>query len=59
MKDDEIIREVRRARAKIFKECGGTLEGLYAHIKELEKKYADKLVRLPSRRVSKSSPKAA
>ena len=35
--DDEIVAEVRRVRAKIFQECGGTLEGLYARLKELEK----------------------
>ena len=37
VEDDEIIAEVRRVRAKIFHECGGTLEGLFARLKELEK----------------------
>jgi len=50
MKDDEIISEVRRVRAEIFAECGGTLDGLYARLKKAEKKHADRLVSPPPRR---------
>ena len=34
--DDEIVAEVRRARAEFLKSCGGTLEGVLARLKELE-----------------------
>jgi hypothetical protein len=47
--DDEIVAEVRRVRAKIFQECGGTLEGLYARLKELEKKETRQILSLAPR----------
>lgn len=53
-KDDEIIAEVRRARAQILKECGGTLEGVFARMIELQKKHADRLVSFPPRRLRPS-----
>ena len=49
VEDDEIIAEVRRVRAKIFQECGGTLEGLYARLKELEKKETREVLLLTPR----------
>ena len=49
VEDDEIIAEVRRVRAKIFQECGGTLEGLYARLKELEKKETRQMLSLAPR----------
>ena len=49
VKDDEIVAEVRRVRAKIFQECGGTLEGLYARLKELEKKETREVLLLTPR----------
>ena len=58
MKDDEIITEVRRNREQLFKECGGTLEGLVAHLKEWERKHPERMVSLPPRRIRKASPKA-
>ena len=49
VEDDEIVAEVRRVRAKIFQECGGTLEGLYARLKELEKKETREVLSLAPR----------
>jgi hypothetical protein len=53
MKDDEIVSEVRRVRAEIFAECGGTLDGLYARLKKSEKKHADRLVSPPPCRLAR------
>ena len=49
VEDDEIVAEVRRVRARIFQECGGTLEGLYARLKELEKKETREVLSLAPR----------
>ena len=49
VEDDEIVAEVRRVRAKIFQECGGTLEGLYARLQELEKKETRQILSLAPR----------
>ena len=48
-KDDEVVGEVRRVRAKIFRECGGTLEGLYSRLKELESVETRPVLSLPPR----------
>ncbi len=37
MAEDEIVAEVRRVRADIFAKCGGTLDGLLAHLRALER----------------------
>jgi hypothetical protein len=50
--DDEIIREVRTARQKIFEEAGGTLDGLFRMLKEAERKSSLPLVTLPPRLLS-------
>ena len=47
--DDEIVAEVRRVRAKIFQDCGGTLEGLYARLKALEKEETRQVLSLAPR----------
>ena len=49
VEDDEIVAEVRRVRAKILQECGGTLEGLYARLKELEKRETREVLSLAPR----------
>ena len=49
VEDDEIVAEVRRVRAKIFQECGGTLEGLYARLKALEKNETREVLSLAPR----------
>jgi hypothetical protein len=52
--DDDIIREVRRARQAIFEEAGGTLDGLFKMLKEAEKTSSLPLVTLPPRLLSPS-----
>jgi hypothetical protein len=52
--DDEIIKEVRRARQKMFEEAGGTLDGLFKMLKEFEKREKLQIVNLPPRRLSPS-----
>ena len=49
LEDDEIVAEVRRVRSKIFQECGGTMEGLYARLKELEKQETRQVLSLGPR----------
>ena len=49
VEDDEIIAEVRRVRSKIFHESGGTLEGLYARLKELEREETRQVLSLAPR----------
>jgi hypothetical protein len=48
--DDEIVAEVRRARAEFYERCGGTLEGLFAKLREFEKKETRRLVSYPPRK---------
>jgi hypothetical protein len=55
--DDEIIREVRRARRKVFEEAGGTLDGLFKMLKDLEKKETLPVVNMPPRKASPSVAK--
>ena len=59
VEDDEIVAEVRRVRAKIFQECGGTLEGLYARLKELEKKETRQVLSLAPRQAKPLKTKAS
>ncbi len=59
VEDDEIVAEVRRVRAKIFQECGGTLEGLFARLKELEKKETRQVLSLAPRRPKPLKTKAS
>ncbi len=59
VEDDEIVAEVRRVRAKIFQECGGTLEGLYARLKELEKKETRQVLSLTPRPAKPLKTKAS
>jgi hypothetical protein len=51
--DDDVVKEVRRVREQIFKDAGGTLEGLYRRLKELEKKETIPVVNLPPRLAGK------
>lgn len=50
MAGDEIVEEVRAVRQQIFQQAGGTLEGLFAMLKELESKEHGKLVSYPPRK---------
>jgi hypothetical protein len=36
MNADPIIEELHTFRRKIYKECGGTMEGLFKHLKQME-----------------------
>lgn len=56
--DDDVIKEVRLVRERMFKAAGGTLEGLYKTLKELEKKETVPVVNLPPRRPSPSKTEA-
>lgn len=48
MSDDPTIDEVRAVRSKISEECGHDPSRLVAHLIELQKKYADRLVASPA-----------
>ena len=52
--DDEVIKEVRRARQQMLAESGGTLEGLFKLLKELETKETLPVVNRPPRKLSAS-----
>ncbi len=51
MRQDEIIDEVRAARAKLLEECGGDLALLFARLQELEAKEGRQVVVGKPRRV--------
>lgn len=36
MNDDPIIKELHDIRKKIYAECGGTMDGLFKHLKKME-----------------------
>ena len=57
----EILEQVWRARDQIAAECDYDLSRLAARTRRLERKYADRLVRIPIRRAPKaiSNRKAA
>ena len=57
--DDEIVAEVRRARERIFMDSGGTLDGLYARLKDLEKREVRQIVCPGPRPVTALHPKAS
>lgn len=46
---DPIVEEVRAIRARLLKEAGGTLEGLFATLQASEAKRGAPLVTLPPR----------
>lgn len=46
MERDPIVEEVRRVRRGIEAACGNDPQRYYEHVTELQKKYADRLVRL-------------
>jgi hypothetical protein len=57
--DDEIVAEVRRARDRIFRDSGGTLDGLYARLNELEERETRQLVSPEPRRTARLETKAS
>lgn len=50
MLKDPIVEEVRAARAEMFKQAGGTLDGLVAHLRERQRV-------LPARKVVSYKPR--
>lgn len=52
MAEDPIVSETRKLREEMFQEAGGSLDGLFELLKEEQKRYSDKLVRLPSRKAT-------
>jgi hypothetical protein len=56
--DDDIVAEVRRARERIFRDSGGTLDGLYGRLKELEKTDTRQFVSPEPRRAVRRETKA-
>ncbi|MBM3335635.1 hypothetical protein FJY63_13330 [Candidatus Sumerlaeota bacterium] len=48
MKKDKAIEDIRKTRRKISRQFGHDTKALIAHYKELQKKYADRLVAEPS-----------
>ncbi len=53
MERDEIVEEVRAIRRRLLEEAGGTLDGLFAMLKEEEGRSKEKVVSLPRRRPQK------
>ena len=45
MQKDPIVEEVRKVRREIEAECGNDGRKYYAHLIELQRKYADRLVK--------------
>jgi len=43
--DDPLIDEVRAVRARLVEEAGGTIEGLFESLREVERQNEDRLVR--------------
>ncbi len=58
MINDPIVAEVRRAREKLFAECGNDLGRLFERLRETEGRYRDRLVtkdELMRRRAAKAA----
>ena len=53
MARDEIIEEVRAARARLLQAAGGDLDALFAKLRELEAEEKRNVVVLPPRRPAK------
>ena len=47
---NHIVEDVRRARRALFKECGGTLEGLCKHLRAEQAKHPEQVVNLRKRK---------
>jgi hypothetical protein len=50
---DKIVEEVRAVRAKIFKEAGGTLDGLFEWLQERQRRSKRRMVRLKPKPATK------
>lgn len=56
MATDPIVEEIRQTRARIWQECGGSLERLIERLKNAEKQHPDRLIRSLSEVRRKESP---
>ncbi|MFO0829117.1 MAG: hypothetical protein U0572_13340 [Phycisphaerales bacterium] len=56
---DQIIDEVRRNREQLLRASGGSIDTLFAAIKDAEAKESRPVIKLPSRPVRKSDSDAA
>lgn len=56
---DEIVEDVRAVRQQLLEAAGGTLDALYAKLKEEQAKEKRRVVSLPPRRPQVKTPDAA
>lgn len=59
MPKDEIIEEVRAARARLLEEAGGDLDALFVKLKKLESQEKRPMVVLPPRRPAEKKNEVA
>jgi len=50
MRKDPIVEETRKWRAQMYKEAGGTLEGLFHYLQEAQKTQTNPVVSWPLKR---------
>lgn len=55
---DPIVEEVRAVRARIFKEHGGTVEGLFKHLREVQRTSGRTYVSYPPIRIEPEGQEA-
>lgn len=55
IKDDPAIEQIREVRHRISAEFGHDTKRLIDHYRELEKKYADRLIKSPQRPIETES----
>lgn len=55
---DPIVEEVRAVRARIFKEHGGTVEGLFKHLREVQRTSGRTYVSYPAKRIEPEGQEA-
>ena len=48
---DPIVEEVRAVRARLFEEHGGTVEGLFKHLREVQRTSGRNYVSYPAKRI--------
>ena len=56
---DPIVEEVRAVRAKLFAKHGGTIEGLFKHLMEVQRTSGRTYVSYPPTRIEPEKPAAA
>lgn len=56
---DPIVEEVRRHRMEHTRKFGGDLKAIFEDLRKVQAKYADRVVRLPPRRIEKPKDQQA